>query len=913
MTNFRIVFEHPLALLLLIPAVVLTMLPYFRMNKRYRRTRNRITSIICHLVVISLCILIFAGIQITYDVPNTENEVILLVDTSFSGQENESARNEFVETVINTTKNHFKLGVVTFGYDQVYAVPLTNDMELAFQQYLQAPRPNQTAEASDIASALKYASTLFTHPESGRIVLLSDGVETDNQAVKVIRSIAAEGIKVDTVHFPNAEVENEIQLIGVATPDKSIRVGESFALELTLQSEFESNETVQIQLYDNNAESTVKEVELIGGVQTVTIETEFATPGMHELSFEIIQAGNDTSALNNIFNSFMYLEIFDKVLVIESIDGESDHLRDVLSDNLQVKVVNIRDTDAMPKTLEDLRAYDEVIMCNIANSDMPEGFDKILHSYVYDIGGGLFTVAGNTPTSSQDNWQANAFTRDDMYGTLYQQMLPVEIINYTPPIAVMIIVDCSGSMVEGGQTFEKTRLGAALQGAEACLDELSDRDYIGIMSLSDSYSEHIRLTPRPQRAKILAAIDSIANEQNGGTMYATALEAARRALLANTKVEKRHIIMVSDGQPGDSNAQDYLDQAALNAEAGITMSYVGVGCDNSGKRLMIELVEAGGGTDKNFYDITDVLNLATTMRGDLQASEIKDVNYETFTPTIATYNAVVEGIKQEEMPTLDGFYGSKLKTGATEVLSGEYVPLYANWKYGKGMVGSFMCDLNGTWSDQFMANETGIKLLNNIITSLFPAENIRSSDIQLELYEDNFQNTLSVFTQLLEGQSIRVTVTGPSADGASLPVSNVYTPAEGSGQTRVHFQITTPGLHQILVEKLNEDGTVVSQRTMNKAFSYTAEYDEFADNEACAEFMASLAKSGEGEVIENDNPWEVFANVAQFLHRVIDPRITFFIIALVLFLVDIAVRKFKFKWPHEIIRDRKAKKAMQAR
>ena len=40
--------------------------------------------------------------------------------------------------------------------------------------------------------------------------------------------------------------------------------------------------------------------------------------------------------------------------------------------------------------------------------------------------------------------------------------------------------------------------------------------------------------------------------------------------------------------------------------------------------------------------------------------------------------------------------------------------------------------------------------------------------------------------------------------------------------------------------------------------------------------------------------------------------IVFFIIALVLFLTDMAVRKFKFKWLHELIRDRKANKALQA-
>ena len=912
MTNFRIVFEHPWLLLLLIPAVVLTMIPYFRMNKRYRCTRNRVLSIICHLTVMTLCILICAGMQITYDVPNTENEVILLVDTSYSGKENEQAKNAFVESVINSTDAKFQIGVVTFGYEQVYAVELTDNVEGVYQKYLDALQHKSELHATDVASALQYASTLFNHPESGRIVLLSDGAETDNEAAKVIRAIAADGIKVDTVYFPNEESTNEVQLIGITPPEKSIRVGETFALELTLQSAFPANETIEIQLFDNNAESTKQTVELYGGVQTVKIETQFTVPGMHELSVDVVHPGADTSVLNNKINSYMYLEVFDKVLIIESNKGESDQLKAKLDENLDVKVVNIKDTDAMPKTLEDIRAYDEVVLCNVSIKEMPEGFEQILYSYVHDIGGGLFTVGGNTADSTEGNWKAHAYSREDMYNTTYQDMLPVEIINYTPPLAVMIIIDRSGSMYDktNGEDYTKSKLCAALQGAEACLDELSDRDYVGIMTLSDTYSEEAELTPRPQRAKILAAIDAI--EVGGGTIYAGALESARTALLANTKVEKRHIIFVTDGEPGDKNADDYLDQARMNAEAGITMSVVGVRCTSDAKRTLMTLVEAGGGEDKNFYSIDDVLKVATNMREDLQAPEIKDVNFEKFTPTIATFTSIVANIKQSDMPTLDGFYGSKLKNGATEILSGEYVPLYAYWKYGKGMVGSFMCDLNGTWSSEFMASDTSTLLLNNIVTSLFPTENIRTGDIQVELYEDNFHNTLSVFTPLAEGQNIQITVTSPIASGSIETENRVYTPEEGSGQTRIHFQITVPGLHRILVEKKNADGTVVSQRTIYKSFSYTEEYNTFVDTAATEQFMIDLAASGEGVVIENDDPWAVYENVAQYLHKVIDPRIVFFIIALVLFLTDMAVRKFKFKWLHELIRDRKANKALQA-
>ena len=56
MSNFRIEFSNPWLLLLLIPAVALALIPYFRIAKRYRRTRNRVISIVLHCLVMLLCI-----------------------------------------------------------------------------------------------------------------------------------------------------------------------------------------------------------------------------------------------------------------------------------------------------------------------------------------------------------------------------------------------------------------------------------------------------------------------------------------------------------------------------------------------------------------------------------------------------------------------------------------------------------------------------------------------------------------------------------------------------------------------------------------------------------------------------------------------------------------------------------------
>ena len=75
------------------------------------------------------------------------------------------------------------------------------------------------------------------------------------------------------------------------------------------------------------------------------------------------------------------------------------------------------------------------------------------------------------------------------------------------------------------------------------------------------------------------------------------------------------------------------------------------------------------------------------------------------------------------------------------------------------------------------------------------------------------------------------------------------------------------------------------------------------------DYLKNLADRGKGELIEdNEDPQEIFKSFVSDINKSYDPRILFMIIAVVLFLTDIVVRKFKFKWPHELIRDYKKKK-----
>jgi len=901
MTHFKIVFSNPWLLLLLIPAAVLTLLPYFRLAKKYRRTRNRIVSVVLHAIVMVLCISVLSGMTFSYDVVNSNNEIILLVDASYSNREEKAEKDEFVQDVINNSGSDYKIGIVTFGYTQQYVAELSSDMKTVYRQYLEAStEPDNTA--TDISAALNYASGLFSNPKSAKIVLVSDGIETDGTAVNVIRSIAATGIKVDTVSFPNRE-EPEVQIVGVTTPTTSISVAEETMLTMTLRSNLGDKQSAVVTVYDNAVESVQKEIEISDTTQSFEIPITFGEIGLHALRFEL-KIENDTVTYNNEYYSYVNLLKFDNILIVENVTGEATALSGVLDEEYNVTVLSISDDlDALPKNTTEIGAYEQVILVNVAHSDMPLGFEDLLYTYVNDMGGGLFTVGGsNYETDANGKLVPHAYNRDDMYGTVLQKLLPVQVVDYTPPIAVMIIIDRSGSMGSGeGSKLEQAKLGAL-----SCLDALSTRDFCGIMTLENSYSEEVRVTPVSQRDVIRNAINSIP-ENGGGTVFSGAIDRAGRALLAEN-VKSRHIILVTDGQPSDK-LEEYGAYIDINAKAGITMSVIGVYGNDANTSTYEANMKAAAERGNGKYHSDAEGNIGTIMYNDLMNEAIQEIAYgEPFTPKINDYTKVVADIDPETMPSLTGYYGTREKAGAVIPLTGEFdIPIYAQWSVGAGKVGSFLSDLSGIWSAEFINDETGQKLIHNIINELFPTHEIIPREMEVTFDEDNYRTRMNIYTELEEGETIEVQVT-PKSEDAILYYTSGTVPVTMTGEgTRCSFEIVCPGLYEIVVQKKDAEGTVLTQITVHKTFSYSEEYNEFPEEQTLLE---TLAKLGGGVTIGEDIR-DVFASFSRYLHYEYDPRILFLILASVLFLLDIAVRKFKFKWIHEIVRDYRMKREME--
>lgn len=933
-------------LLLLIPAVILTFIPYFRISKKYRRTRNRIISLTLHLTALTLAIFALAGLRFVYEEDNDENEVILLVDVSDTGKEEAESRDACIQAILEEgSYDGFRIGVVTFGFTQEYAVPLTYEIDSIYELYLNAALPDTSA--TDIAAALNYTKTLFEHPATSKIVLISDGRETDESALEIIQTVAAQGTRIDTIHIASAYTQPDVQVTQVTYPETSIKVDEEFPLGISLWSTAEE-EGVVVEIYEKSELIGVQTLNTVIGENRLSVDCSFSEDGLHELRV-CVSGAEDSLENNNEYYSYYYLQRFKNVLVLESRDQSSDILSLLSEEDYEVTVKNISEIEvpeeandtkdpesaekALQTVIDELREYDQIILNNIADSDLPAGFDKALYSYVYDYGGGLFTAGGR---DEDDN--AHAYNRTDLYGTLLQEMLPVEAIEYTPPVGVMIIIDISGSMSSGSQEG-MSYLWWAKQGAISCLEALTERDYVGVMTLDTTYGVVLPLTSVTQKLTIQRAIESI--DGSGATNYTNALSRAGAALVSESRVSKRHIILVTDGAPGDEE-EDYLSVVdRYYRNNGITVSAVGIG---GGSAKLKNITDTGHGT---LHIVEDLTKLQEEMREDLNAPAIKDLYQEPFNPIIAdVLSPLLDGVSygvdgsSRRVMTIElkGFYGVKLKQGtggtAELVLMGDYeVPIYAQWSFGKGMVGSFMCDLTGDWSNEFMTDENGKRFLLNVVENLMPVEDISPKNIRIDTFtEDNYINKFNIITDLEEGEYLEGMIVRMNSSTETENVVSLNSVTESverdtaiyvtealtseNHYNRCSFVAKTGGIYKIVILKHDAEGNILDTLEFYKEFSYSEEYDTSIETEAIELelFMGTLASRGNGTMIEDPEiPWEVFADFVTVLDVEMDPTLAMIIIAMVLFLLDIAVRKFKFKWPHELIREYRRKKAEEGR
>lgn len=851
MNNIEIYFRHPLLLLLLIPAVLLAFYAAFRLPKAMRFSKNRVISLALHLAILMAAVCLISGLRIYRTTDHTN--ILVVVDLSDSMADAVSDLNAYVEELVSAADENTKVGVIVYANGNVYTSELSGDGNQVYDAY-EAMEDEPDASATDIAGALEYASEQFADGVNKRLILLSDGVETDGDAVEMAKTLAASDIRIDTLNVESmTEDQKEVQVQSLVLPE-SVDVSDTIDMVVNVESTVDTSGTLQI--YDQEELVYEETVDILTGSNQYATTYEINGAGVHSF-YAVVTADTDTEDSNNQVYAYVDASGAGSILVVDGTGEESAALSELLGENYDVTVIGTGETDAYMSLL---RMYDEVILMNVSNSDLAEGFADALASYVNDYGGGLLTTGGD-----------NTYVYGSMSGTAFDEMLPVDTVeDGTQTVALMLVIDSSSSM-------EGTNMEMAKEGAIASINAMSDTDYVGIISFSGSTTVSAELTSMTEKDSLIDVVENLQNSR--GTYLYDAVYAAYEQL-ENFDADVKHVIILSDGNPTDSG---YDNVVQLMADSGITTSTIALG-SGSDTSIMENLATIGGG---RFYSVTSASDLPDTMFDETVASQGDYWNDGTFTPVIRTYSTELNGVV--EVPELGGYMSSSVKEDATLVLATEdNAPVYAKWEYGKGSVGSLMTDLNGDWSEELLSEQDGQTFIENMVASLLPETDAVSS-LAVHVTPGNYSATVQVTADLEEDATIGISVTNPDGE-----ITDITTKQVTQELYEALVDTSESGVYTMNVVAYDGDGNVLDYTSVEYASSYSSEYDYFAETDG-EKLLYSVSQMSGGALMTSTE--ELLAVEMNPMEQETNPSLPLTIGILGLYLGDILIRKVRFRFP----------------
>jgi Ca-activated chloride channel family protein len=206
-----------------------------------------------------------------------------------------------------------------------------------------------------------------------------------------------------------------------------------------------------------------------------------------------------------------------------------------------------------------------------------------------------------------------------------------------PPANLVFLVDVSGSM------RPPERLPLVQSALKMLTDRLRPKDSISIVTYAGSTQVALPATQGKERAKIIAAIDSLGagGSTAGAAGLTLAYEQARKAFI---KGGVNRILLCTDGDfnVGVSGSGELEDMVTKERESGVTLSVFGFGTDNLNDEMMTRISNVGNGN----YSYVDSMAEARKVLDEEMASTLvtvaKDVKAQIeFNPAnVASYRQI---------------------------------------------------------------------------------------------------------------------------------------------------------------------------------------------------------------------------------------------------------------------------------
>ncbi|HDQ72349.1 MAG TPA: VWA domain-containing protein [Chloroflexi bacterium] len=857
-------FTQPLFLILLLA------IPYFvylgRPRGRYGRGRVW-AALVLRCLIAGLIVLSLAGVQSVHG--SDDLAVVFLVDVSDSIVEAERERAlAFVEAALADIGPDDQAALVLFGADALVERPMMGGGELG--EVASIPRTHQT----DLEGAIRLGMALFPSGAARRMVILSDGQSTMGQAEQAVRVAHSQGVQVDVLPLSpligvDGGTRGEAWLSDLSAPGR-LHQGEEFSLSVTAHATLDMDAVLTV--LSGDVVAARERVHLNPGANTFVVPLTAGEPGFSPFRAYLSPA-TDIYLQNNALSAFAMVEGPPRVLVVAARGADDEDAGAFLAAALEASGLTVvrRSTGALPSDPAALAEYAAVLLVDTpAQSFAPRAMGA-LQSYVRDLGGGLVAVGG-----------PHAFGVGGWYDTPLEETLPVEMAIHDqerfPPMAIVIVIDKSGSMGVQEDGVQKIRL--AGEAAARVAELINDLDEITVIAFDDRPADVVGPLPGSQRDEVIERV--IRLQPGGGGIYVR--ESLQEALtyLDDSSRSVRHIILLADGADAEhqQGVREMVEEDMV--PQGITLSSVAIGYGRD-LQFLEDIALLGNG---RYYFTDRASTLPVIFAEETQLAMRSYVVEEIFFPRLTSVSPMLTGI--QEAPQLIGYVATTPKPAGQMVLSTHQEdPLLAAWQYGLGRAVAWTSDATGRWAQQWVGWDGFTRFWAQVVRWTI----VERADVPVEVSVD------------MQGGQARIAVDAVDESGAFVNglEASVSLVGPGGGSLVVGLVQTAPGRYEGTFEPQDEgaylmrltgslDGADALAMTSGWVMGYSPEYAALGkDGEDVEAALARLADLGGGAVLEE--PKQAFSRTLQGTGATRDLWPYLLGLAVVLIPFDVGVRR----------------------
>ena len=870
-------FANPYWLLLAIPLAIALLIPYFISVSKDNRSKGWVASLVIHIVIILSIAL--AAAEPLHTTVMTRTKVYVVADVSYSSNRNLDEIDEHIRNIEKALPSNSRLGIVCFGKDAEILTSSGTEIKSVKEATVDDSGTN-------IAGALDFTASLFSEGEIKRIILITDGFATTSEGstAAAVQRLVSKDIKLDAIYLDNnlKDGDAEIQITDVEYTSATY-LNHDTRLDMLVESSVKNDVILNLYVKENGEYVHIDTTTLVAdvGMNMASFDLPTEQSGVFDYKVEL-SATADTSPYNNSYIFTQTVAGKRNVLLVTEKRSDVNAITALFGDLAEIDSYIVSDANGrIPYAIEDLVKYDEIILSNvdIRKIDNIYAFIDSVDLAVSQYGKSLITM-GDLSMQNRD---------DDVFARL-EELLPVNFGNANKDAKLYtIVIDISRSMYYA----RPAQLLVAKEAAMKLVSLLEDEDSVAFVTLAGEAK--IELTPTKVgecREELYHMIQNVQPTQ--GTFIGAALDMAYRHIKDLDYAEKQ-VMLISDGKTFTNEPEDAAEVVARMREADITLSTVSVlnhspstpNDHTEGCRFLENLAEIGGG---DHYDFLDESKLTDLIFADIADSITESVVEKQSSVNIEILrDDTVEGLLS--LPDIYGYINSKPKLDATMVLSVNYqknanttvaVPLYSYRDHGNGRVATFTSSLSDNWLRSW-TNSVKEVLFGNILVTNTPYEHVNYPFNITVDYKGDSSNIEIIPSSVNPKAKASIKLTLP--DGTVSEEQMVF------DLNRYYAIIDTPvvGKYHIEITYTYGNHSFTSDTYFTLAFS--EEYNAFAayDIVSIYDFMRGVGQiSEDGKLnLENDKS-EIDTYEISF-------SIPLLILAAVLFVVDVVVRKFKLK------------------